>query len=256
MNYKTTNEEILVNFDQIREINERGHPGIYIVKPRSILAELEKRFGIPLDLNLSFPSSQIGSITLLEGAILVGLAKLVNSNTIFEFGTFLGYSSRLFLKNFDSANVVTMDLKLTEEEKETYSSLSSADAMSDDVDNDNFLKAMQQAKGSIYLDDLAEVDIKRLTMLKGNSLSLNPSELGLVESVDFTFIDGGHQQEVIHSDTLNARKMQSSASVIAWHDFNSNIHGDVTTYLVEDSLSEVIFHVQSTMVAFSLKEQL
>ena len=253
MNYKSTNDEILVSFDEIREVNRNGQPGIYIVKPRCILAELEKKFGILLDLNFNFPSSQIGSITLLEGAMMVGLAKLVNAETIFEFGTFLGYSSRLFLKNFESANVVSMDLELSEDEKVEYGVLSKADAMEDDVDNDNFLKAMQQSRGAIYLDDLSERELDRLTLLKGNSLSLSPPAHGLESSVDFVFIDGGHQQEVIHSDTKNARKMQSPESVIAWHDFNSNIHGDVTEYLVGYSSSEVVFHIQSTMIAFSLK---
>ncbi len=50
-------------------------------------------------------------------------------------------------------------------------------------------------------------------------------------------------------DTANARKMIGESGVIVWHDFASNIHSDVTTFVNELAKHELIFCVQHTMLA-------
>ena len=65
----------------------------------------------PVDIQLQIPSSGIGSITLLEGAALVTVFQLTRPQQAFEFGTFLGYSTALLLRNTaDSCHITSIDL--------------------------------------------------------------------------------------------------------------------------------------------------
>jgi len=252
MNYEPTNTEIITNKKEFFDIISSSNPGIYLIKPRILLSLVEEKFGIPTKLELQFPSSEIGSITLLEAAMLVALGKLVDAKTIFEFGTFLGYSTSLFSQNFPNSTVYSLDLPLSESELNSFSEITKADAMSNDVLNDNYLKALQASHGSIYLtnDGTAHRDVR---LLKENSLDFQCGDLNLIESVDLVFIDGGHEEKIIESDTKNADAMRSQKSVVVWHDFNSNIHGDVTDYLEIHRDKRQMFHIQSTLLCFSIK---
>ena len=71
--------------------------------------------------------------------------------------------------------------------------------------------------------------------------------------VDLIFIDGGHEEKIIDSDTNNADVMRSKKSAVVWHDFNSNIHGDVTKYLEMERDKRQLFHIESTLLCFSIR---
>jgi len=252
MNYEPTNPEIFTNANQFLSTIQGEQPGVYIIKPRVLLSIIEDKFGIPTKLNLSFPSSEIGSITLLEAAMLVALGKLVGAKTIFEFGTFLGYTTNLFVQNFPDSKIYTLDLPVTDEKLEEYRKISKSEALTNDVVNDDFLRGLQTLKGPIYLQEDDGIP-EQVSLLKGDSLKYDRLELNLQNSVDLIFVDGGHEANIIESDTRNADYMSSEKSVVIWHDFNSNIHGDVTDFLEMNRHSRQIFHIQSTLIAFSIK---
>ena len=65
------------------------------------------------------------------------------------------------------------------------------------------------------------------------------------------FVDGGHQYDVIRSDTLNALAAIKSG-VIVWHDYSSSIHSDVTRYLHEHAKLNRVFHVLGSLCAFQV----
>ena len=56
-------------------------------------------------------------------------------------------------------------------------------------------------------------------------------------------------------DTANARRMIGDSGVIVWHDFNSNIHSDVTTFVNGLAKHEVVVCIQHTMLAILLVGQ-
>jgi hypothetical protein len=56
-------------------------------------------------------------------------------------------------------------------------------------------------------------------------------------------------------DTANARKMIGDSGVVVLHDFNSNIHGEVTTFVNGLAKHSVIVCIQHTMLAILLVGQ-
>src|SRR3569833_4417356 len=74
-------------------------PGLVQIRPKVVFMKIEAADPAPTPMKINVPSSDIGSITLLEAAGLVSLIKLVRPRKIFEFGTFLGYSTALLVEN-------------------------------------------------------------------------------------------------------------------------------------------------------------
>lgn len=245
---------IIQSEDSINNLLEKSINGIFTIKPRVFFQRTEKVFEQPIPLNLNIPSSGIGSITLLEASILVSLIRLLKPKKIFEFGTFLGYSTSLFLKNTDDqCEVITIDLGEVSEEYELSNKYSQEELRSNDKKNDDFLRYTQGKTGKFYLSNLDNIQKERLILLYGDSRKINIKEIDLENKVDLVFIDGGHDKETITSDTNNAINMLGDNGIIVWHDYNSSIHSDVTNYVNEFSSEKMIFHVENTMLAIMLK---
>ncbi len=73
--------------------------GLATIKPKVLFMKIEASHPAPVSMKINVPSSDIGSITLLEASAIVSLIKLITPQKIFEFGTFLGYSSALLVEN-------------------------------------------------------------------------------------------------------------------------------------------------------------
>lgn len=247
---QTSLSDPLENITQFKAALESGVPGIVPVKPRVFFEIVEQSFKVPLDLNLNIPSSGIGSITLLEGAILASLIRILNPARIFEFGTYLGYSTALFLKNSgEQCLVYSIDLgesgeKFSDSKNYTYGEL-----RSDDKKNDDYLRYIQGVKGTYYLSTLKESEQSRLHLLQGDSTKLDIDKNKFATKFDYIFVDGGHDYETIESDTQKSLRMIGDGGVVVWHDFNSGIHSDVTQFVRNFSRNNQVFHVQNTMLA-------
>lgn len=227
--------------------------GVMTVKPRVFFSKVEQAFRAPVPMDLYVPSSGIGSITLLEAAILVSLLKLMPPRRAFEFGTFLGYSSSLILKNTDAAcEVHTIDLGQDVEAYAEANAYTDEELHADDKKNDDYLRFVQGSKGAYYLSALGQEDQARVRRLFGDSTRLDVAAHGYAGAFDFVFIDGGHDTATIASDTTKALEMVGDDGVIAWHDFNSTIHSDVTDFVRGFSANHLVLHVQSTMLALLL----
>lgn len=250
MNYTPSNSKIIVKHEHVVETDQAGKDGVFLIKPRTVFQLIESRFSDPVEYSTYIPSSLIGSITLLEGAVMASLIALIQPSKIFEFGTFMGFSTSLMLRNSArTCSVHSLDLPEDEDGFREFADMSEEEFLSNDVSNDNYLKFLQASHGERYLKSLPEEDRSRLHLLKGDSLEFDPTAHGLDHAVDFIFIDGGHESHIIDSDTKNALKMISNRGVIAWHDFNSNIHSDVTDYLTSKSGLGPVFHVENTLLA-------
>ena len=232
---------------------EDGRPGVAYIKPKVLFLKTEALYDAPVPLSIHLPSSGIGSISLLEAACLTALVRIVRPRRIFEFGTFLGYSTSLFLANSGpGCQVVSVDLGDVTESLAGAGGYSDAELRSDDRKNDDHLRLTQAQIGPLYLRDLAEDDRARLTLLHQDSRTLDIKGLGLEGAVDFVFVDGGHDLETIASDTERARRMLGDSGVIVWHDFNSGIHGEVTRYMAGESQKDIILSVPGSMLAVGL----
>jgi predicted O-methyltransferase YrrM len=204
-------------------------------------------------MKINVPSSDIGSVTLLEAAALVSLIKLIRPRKIFEFGTFLGYSTSLLVQNSaDDCAVWSLDLGDGHVADKPLEAFAKADLQSDGDINDEYLRGAQGARGPHYTSGLSAAERSRLTLLQQDSRRFDPSAHGLEGSVDLVFVDGGHDTETITIDTANARRMVGDSGVIVWHDFSSGIHSDVTTFVNALAQRELVVCIQHTMLAILL----
>lgn len=224
--------------------------GLVHIKPKVVFMKVEASNPEPVSMKLNVPSSGIGSVTLLEAATLVSLIKIIRPRKIFEFGTFLGYSSALLVEN-SSADCAVYSIDLGESHVSTKPLASYAeDELRRDGDiNDEYLRGAQGAVGPRYTQSISPADKSRLHLIQQDSRQFDPSAHGLDGSVDIVFVDGGHDTEIVTIDTANARKMIGDSGVIIWHDFASTIHDDVTRFVNGLARREVVVVVQNTMLA-------
>jgi predicted O-methyltransferase YrrM len=221
--------------------------GIHNIKLKSLL-EIGEELSIPKTYTASLPPIDIGSITLVDQVVLVLLAKIVQPAKVIEIGTYKGFTTRLFIENLpDTCEVVTIDLPhdLTQHltEGDLKGALSSAEL------NDDYLRKRQEMDGEVYLASITDEQKARLRLVKQDSTKIDfASAFGSAEMI---FIDGGHEHGIVEADTRNAFNIVKRG-VIVWHDYSSNIHGDVTEFLGEFSKSHAVFHVANSLIAFSL----
>lgn len=233
----------------LEQVEARAN-GLVDCKPKVVFMKIEASDPKPVSMKINVPSSGIGSVTLLEAATLVSLIKLVRPRKIFEFGTFLGYSSALLVENSaDDCAVYSIDLGEGHVGAKPLEAYAEDELRRDGDVNDEYLRGAQGAVGPRYTTALSPADQARLHLIQQDSRQFDPSAHGLAGSVDLVFIDGGHDTETVASDTANARKMIGDSGVIVWHDFASNIHSDVTTFVNDLATRQTIVCVQNTMLA-------
>jgi hypothetical protein len=86
----------------------------------------------------------------------------------------------------------------------------------------------------------------KISTLIGNSITFDFS--AWKRSIDFLFIDGGHDFLTVKADTENALKMVAleKPACIMWHDYRSWEYPALTCYLDELSKEREIFHIEDT----------
>ena len=175
-----------------------------------------------------------GSVTLLETFLMVTALKLVAPRRVFEFGTFLGNTTlSLALNAPEEAEIFTLDLG--EDHATTVKQ------HPEDVELTQIHLASQKR-----LDFLGTSIGCKITRLSGDSTKFDFSRWK--DSVDFIFIDGGHDLATVKSDTENALQMarKDRQSCILWHDYRNPLYSALTYYLDELSERLDIFHVEET----------
>ena len=180
---------------------------------------------------------------LLETSTIISLIKIIDPETYFEIGTYLGLELMNVAANIRSdAKIFTLDL-----------------------DQDSFKKAKQlpidKALSETHFDNLDNLAFlntkyeKIITQLFGDSTKFDFSSF--YKTIDFIYIDGSHDYASIKSDTENAFRMisQNHKACILWHDYLSNDYPDVTEYIKEISAEIDIFCVGSTRHCFYLNKE-
>jgi predicted O-methyltransferase YrrM len=176
-------------------------------------------------VTLDLPKQFVGEPLMLEKALLLALLRISRARRIFEFGTFLGGTTAMLARNAPEAEVFTLDLP-------AGATGSSA------VEEDRRLslgRAPLQALGA------------RVRQLASDSNAFDPAGLG---AFDFIWIDGGHDERTVTSDTENAYRMlrPGPTAVIAWHDYGNPKYPELTRYLERVSASRPLMFVEETLM--------
>lgn len=174
-----------------------------------------------------------GSLTLLETMVLLASLKAVEAKRVFEFGTFLGGTTlNLALNVPEDGQVFTLDLE--------------DDAKMDQHVEDLRITATRRAASN--LDFKGSSVESKITELRGDSTKFDYRPWR--NSIDLSFIDGGHDLTTVISDTANAFAMSkaNAPSTILWHDYKNDAYPELSAYLDNLSQERTIFHVGDTMI--------
>lgn len=225
--------------------------GIIRIKPRVIFELAEVNLPAHTRMNLAIPSSLLGSVTMLEAAIMVSLLKLFEPRSILEFGTFLGFSTSLLLENSGESEVVSIDLPDDIFVPKAVQEYSDEQLHASDRMNDEYLRWIQSTRGHPFLEGMADRDRQRLTLIKADSRTIPVSSLQICGPPDFTFIDGGHDRETVESDTTKTIAAMEGNGIVVWHDFESAIHSEVTRFLLDWAEAPQLVVVESSLIAIA-----
>jgi predicted O-methyltransferase YrrM len=252
MQEKMKNSTPIESIETLKDRLNQEPNGVISIKPRVIFQIVEKNLSEMSGFSAPIPSSMIGSITTLEASIICSLLLLNKPLVIFEFGTFLGYTTSVLLLNTDKdSKVYSIDLPNSYiKEDKILENTDWTRIHSDDQYNDNFLTSLAFDKGEKYLKNFRKDP--RLTLIKQDSQQFIPEELGLVNKTDFIFIDGGHTDAIVRSDTQKSLKMLSDGGTLIWHDYNSKVHPKVTEIVNNYSEHKITLHVENTLLAINL----
>lgn len=204
------------------------------IRPYKLFALIESA---PPDraVNVTIPCRRgAGGTTLLETVLILAAIRIVKARRIFEFGTFLGSNTlNMALNTPPDAEIFTLDLDAPHA------------ASADQDASDAVLTHLHLAVGS-SLDFVGSPVSKKITTLFGDSTSFDFSQW--TGTMDFQFIDGGHDLATVQSDTQNAFKMAAAnrESCIVWHDYRSWDYPALTCYLDELANENQIFHIEDT----------
>ncbi len=175
-----------------------------------------------------------GGTSLLETMLIIAATRVVDARRVFEIGTFLGGNTLNMALNLpDEAEVFTLDL----DERHA--------AGLEQLPEDAPLTQLHLASQS-SLDFSGTAVARKVSTLIGNSTTFDFS--AWKRSIDFSFIDGGHDFLTVKSDTENALEMAvvEKPSCIMWHDYRSWEYPALTCYLDELSKKIDIFHIEDT----------
>ncbi len=220
--------------------------GIHEIKLKDLLNLREPEQKIR-EIRTTFPSVTIGSITLVDQVVLLCLDELIAPTNILEIGTFQGFTTRLLARNSTAKLINSVDLPPSN--ITLIDTPDSVRILRDGSYNDDHLRDIQNRSGEIYLKDFSLDEMKRIRLIKADSTTLD--FITEFPSIEFAFIDGGHDYDIVRSDTENVLRVMKNG-VIVWHDFGSGIHSDVTRYLSNHAVENRIFHIQGSLCAFQL----
>ncbi|MGA7522446.1 MAG: class I SAM-dependent methyltransferase [Acidobacteriaceae bacterium] len=184
------------------------------------------------------PRRGYGGVSMLEAFLLIASCKLVNAKRLFEFGTFMGSTTlALALNSPADATVTTFDLGVA--------------ASGQQHQDDAPLTALHLASKD-SLDFMGSPVAHKVTALTGDSLTYDFSARR--GTMNWIFVDGGHDLACIKADTENAFRMidPDKPACIAWHDYRNSEsdYAEMSGYLEDLATKKPVFHVADTMLCF------
>ena len=168
-------------------------------------------------------------------AYLAMAAVAIAPKVIFEFGTFRGRTALNFALNSPpECRVLTLDVP-----KEKRSEV---------IERSNYADGhiIRQSETGI---DYAGCDVaSKIEQLYGDSTRFDFRSL--YGQVDLVFVDGGHDYEVVRSDTRNALAMLRPGGVVIWDEFaNYGDYHDVTRAVLDEVPAGEVVQIENTQLA-------
>jgi len=184
-------------------------------------------------LNVNF-----GTIRPIESQVLAALVSHLKPKTIFELGTYTGFSTIHLSENSPSdSTIYTLDLPPDKTGIELKNDMNEAHR---DIKNINLNKER-------YFHSLGSKN--SIVELLGNSKTFDFSPY--FEKIDFVFIDANHSYAYVKSDTENALRLLTPNGVILWHDYDF-IHPGVFRLINEIAKEKKIFYIERTRYAYEI----
>ncbi|HKC91806.1 MAG TPA: class I SAM-dependent methyltransferase [Candidatus Limnocylindria bacterium] len=164
--------------------------------------------------------------------VLTALARLLECDAIFEFGTYRGDTSWLLAHNLPEARIFTLDLAGPEAVEQ---------AELDVTDPEYFERWDRGARFR------GTREASRITQLFGDSATFDFAPFS--GKMDLVYIDASHSYSYARSDTEAAFGMLSETGTIVWDDYTH--YPGLYAYLNElaPSLDGPIFHLLGTRLA-------
>lgn len=164
--------------------------------------------------------------------IVSALAKLLECERIFEFGTYRGDTAWLLAHNLPLADIYTLDLGGAE---------AAARAELELTDPEYFAN---WDRGSRFR---GTPEASRITQLFGDSATFDFAPYS--GTIDLAYIDASHSYGYVRSDTEAAFGILSELGTIVWDDYTQ--YSGIYAYLNEiaPSLDAPIYHIQGTQLA-------
>ncbi len=202
--------------------------------------------GPPPNLHLKF-ENRYGNINFLESIVIAYIIQSLQPKTLFEIGTFDGFSTYHLAKNAPpDAMIYTLNLPV-EHSLEDYSKVYSLLEYHGDNQAHESLKTC--GIGTLYRkSDVAH----KVTQLFGDSLHFDFSPY--FGRIHFCFIDGGHSYQHLQKDTATALQLLADWGVIIWHDYNIQ-HRDIYRFLNELSRHYPLCHIQQSRLVMFVKKK-
>lgn len=168
-------------------------------------------------------------------AYLALVAAVVQPKTIFEFGTFRGRTALNFALNSPpECRIFTLDLP-KDARREVIGRSKGADGA-----------IIHQSETGVDYQNRDVTD--KIEQLFGDSTRFDFRPF--YGQVDIVFIDGGHDYDVVRSDTRNALAMVRPGGVVLWDEFaNYGDYHDVTRALFDELPAHEVVQIANTQLA-------
>ena len=226
-------------FSTINEFYQATHGRLHDFTQTNVFRDIQEK---QIFASSNFFNADSKVARSMETQILATLVRYFNPQTIFEIGTYNGFSTTHFAYNSSpDTKIYTLDLPrdydLIATQQEKLKKYSYDDLLVVQLSKENIDKRLYQGHPCG----------KKVTELFVDSLSFDFSPY--YGKMDFIFIDGCHALPYVHSDTNNAFKMLSARGMVVWHDFDYIIHRDVFKYLNRLVKTHKIYSIPNTRFA-------
>lgn len=166
--------------------------------------------------------SEEGSDTrnIMELSALAYLVRMTSASIVFEIGTFIGRTTRLFAQNtLPDAKIITLDLP------------------------------QEDVQHQIGRDYKAVTEVGKIKQLFGDSRTFDFTPYH--GACDFVWVDGNHDYSFVKSDTENALKLVKPKGWIGWHDYHQSAHWSGVTKTIHELKKRYpdIRHIKGTTIA-------
>ncbi len=165
---------------------------------------------------------------------LVLLCRALAPQTVFEIGTFVGYTAlHMALNTPPDARIHTLDLPREDRGTTLRTTATDHKLIDRDVGPALFEGSDVAHKVERHYGDSAAFDF-------------SPWH----GQVDLFFVDGAHSYDYVRSDTLNAMRCVRPGGVVVWHDYGRLEQSGVTRWLHEFARDHDVYAVPNGSVAY------